>query len=213
MKLAALAVFVIACGSSSSSGGSGHATPPANHPTGGPARTDQAIALLHQLAAAVKGDATLATIGDPADGVWLWTQPGVAPKPTAHAAAGDAHKVSEVLAAAGIEGGRAQAWVGEVPDLIEHGLTVMDVDADSRAPAYNVDCAAGGTTPPARALMTTKGVALQKEHPDLDDGGPVAQMKTPVTLRFSYGAVEVYFSERDGVLYVADVIVSTPCEV
>jgi hypothetical protein len=208
MKLAALAALVLACGPSS------HPAPPTNHPTGGPSRTDQAIALLHQLADVARADGSLAPLGDPIDGVWLWEQPGVAPVPTAHAAPNDAHKLSEVLASGGLDGARAHAWVGDVADQLAHGLGAMDVDADPAAPAYNVDCGAvGGLKPATRGLLTTHGVDLKKEHRDLDPGGPVEKMTTPVTMYFWFNAVEVYFSERDGKLYVADVIVSTPCEV
>ena len=38
-------------------------------------------------------------------------------------------------------------------------------------------------------------------------------MKTPIAMHFWFDAVEVYFSIRDGRLYIADVIVTTPCEV
>src|SRR5579862_4772860 len=166
MKLAGLAVLVFACGSPTHPDPAG----PSNHVSGAGSSTDQAVALLHQLAAVVRADGSLAPVADPQEGVWLWSQPGVAPQPSAHAAASDTHKLSEVLASGGLDGDRGQLWVRDLADQLERGIAVMDVDADPQAPAYNVDCGAadGAMKPAARALLETRGVDLKKEHPDLD---------------------------------------------
>jgi hypothetical protein len=207
MRLALAVVVVAACGSS----GSKSPAPIGNH-AGSATRQELAIAKLHELAAAIRADGPVATLGDPTDGIWLWEQPGVAPKPTVHAKAGDARPLSRLLADGGLDGARADGWRRGLADAIEHGLAALDVDGDPAAPAHNVDCGgANGMTPATRAVLRTHDVSVAKDYASLEYD-ELKSLTAPLGFRFDFNQVQVYLAERDGALYVAHLVVSTPCE-
>ncbi len=209
MRFALVLTVVAACSSSAK---------PAPTPTpignrGGPAsRQELAIAKLHELAAAIRADGPVATLGDPKDGIWLWDQPGVAPAPKVHAAAGDARPLSKLLADGGLEGVRAQGWTRGLADAIEHGLAALDVDGDPTAPAHNVDCGAeGGMKLASRAVLRTHDVDVVRDYKTMEYE-ELGKLTAPLGFRFDFNQVQIYLSERDGAIYVAHLIVSTPCE-
>ena len=206
--LALAADLAAACGAHGEPASEPH--PLGNH--AGPATPQElAVAKLHELAAAIRADGPIARLADPQDGIWLWEQPGVAPRPAVHADAGDGRALTQVLASGGIEGGRATGWIAGTADAIDHGLAALDVDGDPIAPEHNVDCGADPMKLATRAVLRTKAVDLHKDFPDLD-GSPVEKLTTPLAFRFDFNQVTVYLSMRNGAIYVAHLVVSTPCE-
>ena len=144
--------------------------------------------------------------------MWLWEQPGVAPAPAVHAAAGDARPLSKILADGGLDGARADNWTRGLADVIEKGLAALDVDGDPAAPAHNVDCGGeNGMTPAVRAVLRTHDVDVKRDWSSMQYDA-LAKLTAPDGFRFDFNQVTVYLSERGGALYVAHLIVSTPCE-
>ena len=207
MRFALALIVVAACGSS----GSKQPAPIGNR-SGSATRQELAVAKLHELAAAIEADGPVATLGDPKDGIWLWDQPGVAPAPHVHAAAGDGRPLSKLLADGGLDGARADGWRHELGETIERGLAATDVDGDPAAPAHNVDCGAeSGMKPATRAVLRTHDVDVVKDYATLEYED-LKSLTAPLGFRFDFNQVQIYLSERDGAIYVAHLIVSTPCE-
>ncbi|HTJ41945.1 MAG TPA: hypothetical protein VL463_07595 [Kofleriaceae bacterium] len=178
------------------------APPPSNHDTTGAAsRDDRAKARLHELADALAHDRPIGGLVDPKDGAWLWSQPGAMVSPSVHVAPGDPRKPSEMMPG---------PWAADAAKSIEHGLGVLDTDADPSKPDYYVDCGADTMPPAKRANLITHGIELVKEQPALLDS-PDAKGTATLGFHFVYSDTAVYLSEQGDQLYVAHVLGWTPC--
>src|SRR5262245_57178953 len=210
--VSAVAVVVIAAAAAACSAPPGAPAPPSNRPAGAPDRTERALDLLRQLAAALRADRPIAPLVDAKDGAWLWDQPGAAVTPSIHVAAADGRRPSEILAASGWNDAMREGWAPAVAGEIERGLGLLDVDGDPRSPVYFVDCGSPDMPPARRALLLTRGIDLARDYAATLADAPEVDTTTPLGFAFRSSSIAVYLSERGGALAVAHIQWWTPCE-
>jgi hypothetical protein len=183
--------------------------------TAGEAPTDQPEETLRRLAAAARADdgAALDALLHPEHGAWLWTQPGAYIAPTLFIQAGEGTPPSARIGPDDMNDYWRESYWREVAAGIEGGLARLDLEPpDPSSPIYG-DCGAedgGGAT---RAWLTGADT-LGEHHEDvLAEAGVTLD---PLMMRrldhFHGWGLDVWLARDGGRLWVAHVMVWTPCD-
>jgi hypothetical protein len=176
-----LIALVTACGACGGRGPRAPTQPVANHAgSAAPSRTERAIATLHQLAAALRDDHSLAPVLDP-DGTELYWTPADITEPWFVITPEATETMHELMATHGWRepwGDYSGIWMD-----IESGLAALDVDPPALIPGvHDVPEVCDDYKPSAhyRAYLRTHDV------------------EAPFTLEFHYLWLRIYLIERDG---------------
>ncbi|HUQ04302.1 MAG TPA: hypothetical protein VM261_17505 [Kofleriaceae bacterium] len=209
----ATALAAAACG-----GGAKPATAPIAGRGGEPApsMTDP-IAVLSALATAARTDdgAALDALVHPELGLWLWDQPGATVSPTLLVKAGGGASPTSRLAPSGMNEYWKESYWAHVAGGLDRGLTRLDREpADRFAPIYGdcgADDATGGTD--LHAWLVVKDEFDDYYAQLLEDAA--LQLDNRVTgqlVHFRSWGLDVWLAEDQGRLWVAHVMVWTPCD-
>lgn len=209
----AVALALVACG------GSPRPAPPIESRGGEAGATlSDPVEVLRALADAAKTDdgPALDALVHPTHGMWLWDQPGAAVSPSLHVTAGSAGAPTQWLAASGMNDYWKEQYWAHVAGGLARGLERLDREpADRFAPIYG-DCGADDATGGAdlRAWLVAKD-SFESYVQLLVDTELEKQMAPalvqPMTHYRSWG-LDVWLLQAEGRLWVAHVMVWTPCD-
>jgi hypothetical protein len=174
-------------------------------------------AVLRALAQAARDDdgAALDALVHPTYGLWLWDQPGATVSPSVQVKAGSAEAPTAHLAASGMNDYWKENYWKAVAGSLDDGLTRLDRDpADRNAPIYG-DCGAddstGGTN--LRAwLVENDDFRAQYGMLFEDEPMPFAAGITGSMVHYHDWGLDIWLVEDQGRLWVAHVMVWTPCD-
>jgi hypothetical protein len=175
------------------------------------------VVVLRALAAAAKDDdgAALAALVHPTHGAWLWDHPGATVSPSVHLEPGDATPPSRRLAPSGMNDYWKERYWAHVTAGLGRGLDRLDREPAERfAPIYG-DCdeddATGGSDPRAWLVMKDDFDAMYQ--PLFEDAVyPFAPAISGQLVHFRSWGLDVWLAHADGRLWVAHVMVWTPCD-
>ena len=133
-----------------------------------PGGTDEALAQLRKLAAAMQADDAnrALAVGDPKDGIVFWGQPGAYPRPLFRAPPGSNGPLSVLAERAGADGYYTEptGYWREVGATLDRALAAARIDAGPYAVPPEEEL---GRAPPWGSL-DTRGVRLsEKDYPSL----------------------------------------------
>lgn len=208
--LHALVVVAVGCGGATkrapieSRGGDGAAA----H-----AMTDPVV-VLRALAAAAENDdgAALDALVHPTYGMWLWDQPGAYVSPTLHVIAGGGEAPTTRLAASDMN----DYWKENFWSSVAGGLDALDrMDrdpADRYAPIYG-DCGEEDQPHDLRAWLASRDSFHEHYDPILQDTNhAIAPALMADGAHYRVWGLDVWLVEDHGRLWVAHVMVWTPCD-
>lgn len=180
-----------------------------------PAMTDPVV-VLRALATAAKNDdgAGLDALVHPTHGMWLWDQPGATVSPTLHVTAGSGEAPTTRVAASGMN----EYWKESYWSAVAAGLDALDrmdrEPADRFAPVYG-DCGEENPAHDLRAWLVTNDDFETMYGPILVDTvyeTEIARaLRQPMT-HYRVWGLDVWLFEADARLWVAHVMVWTPCD-
>ena len=207
----ALTLAAAACG------GGGKPAPAPIEGRGGepaPAMTDP-IAVLRALAQAARDDdgAALDALVHPVHGMWLWDQPGATVSPALHVTAGTGAPPTERLRASRMIEYWQESYWRHVAGGIDGPIDRLDRDPAERfAPSYG-SCDTDETPPDLRSWLVAKDGFREHYEPILADGdhGIAPALMADMAHYRSWG-LDVWLLEDRGRLWVAHVMVWTPCD-
>jgi hypothetical protein len=173
-----------------------------------PAGTEQALARLGRLAAAMQADDARRALaaGDPRDGIVFWGTPGAYPRPLFRVPAGSNGLLSVFAERADADGYYTEpsGYWREAGSVLERALAVAQIDAG----AYQVPPEEELKRAPPWGSLDTHGVTLTaKEYPALDEESETSALAKRQVQRYRFRAevggssVTVYMSER-GITHV-----------
>jgi hypothetical protein len=173
--------------------------------------------VLRALAQAARDDdgPALDALVHPTYGMWLWDQPGATVSPSVEVKAGSAEAPTAHLAASGMNDYWKENYWKHVAGGLDGGLTRLDREpADRYAPIYG-DCGAddstGGTD--LRAWLVEKDRFDDTYRMLLDDAQlKLAPAMTQDLVHYRSWGLDVWLARADGRLWVAHVMVWTPCD-
>ena len=200
----------------------GARTPAPNHTIeggGGAAAADMndPVVVLEALAVAAKTDegAALDALVHPTLGMWLWDQPGATVSPSLQLKAAGGGTPTSRLAPSGMNDYWKENYWKHVAGGLDAGLTRLDREpADRYAPIYG-DCGAddttGGTDLRAWLVMKdefddTYALILEDAQLQLDP------RMTGALVHYRSWGLDVWLAQDQGRLWVAHVMVWTPCD-
>ena len=173
-----------------------------------PAGSEQALARLGRLAAAMQADdaSRALAVGDPRDGIVFWGTPGAYPRPLFRVPAGASGLLSVFAERADADGYYTEpsGYWREAGAVLERALAVAQIDAGQ----YRVPPEEELTRAPPWGSLDTHGVALTaREYPALDEESETSALAKRQVQRYRFRAevggssVTVYMSER-GITHV-----------
>lgn len=179
-----------------------------------PALTDPVV-VLRALARAARDDdgAALDALVHPVHGMWLWDQPGATVSPSVHVKAGAGEPPTARLRASGMNAYWQESYWRHVAGGIDGALERLDRDpADRFAPIYG-SCDTDETPPDLRAWLVAADSFRRHYAPILADAAPgVAPALMNDMAHYRSWGLDVWILEDDGRLWVAHVMVWTPCD-
>jgi hypothetical protein len=213
--LLASVLAVAACG-----GGAKPATPPiegrGDDVPAAAAMTDP-VAVLGALATAARTDDgnALDALIHPELGLWLWDHPGATVSPSLLVKAGGGASPTSRLAPSGMNEYWQENYWRHVAGGLDRGLTRLDREPAERFAAIYGSCdqddATGGTD--LRAWLMSKDDFDNHYAQLLEENGPAMDPKvTGELVHFRSWGLDVWLAEDAGRLWVAHVMVWTPCD-
>ncbi len=180
-----------------------------------PAMTEP-VAVLRALARAARDDdgAALDALVHPAHGMWLWDQPGATVRPVVHVTTGTGTRPSVRLRASGMNEYWQETYWSHVAGGIDGPLERLDRDpADRFAPRYG-SCDTFETSSVApRAWLVTADSFRRHYEPILEHADPgIAPALMTDMAHYRVWGLDVWLLEDGGRLWIAHVMVWTPCD-
>lgn len=183
---------------------------------GGTAVSEDPVTILRVLAAAAELDdgTQLDALIHPEHGAWLWLQPGAYIVPTVRLTAGAKTPPSQRLTSPQVIDYWREALWPTVARQLATGLTVLDRDpADRRDPKYGT-CDDGGD---GSGSAQRTWLAPDELGPYHEEIAAEAKVELPAVMReallhYRQWGLDVWMMRAEGRLWVAHVMVWTPCD-
>lgn len=183
---------------------------------GGTAVSEDPITILRVLAAAAELDDgyQLDALIHPEHGAWLWLQPGAYIVPTVHLTAGAKTPPSQRLTSSDVIDYWREALWPTVARQLATGLTVLDRDPPDRTDPKYGTCDDGGDGGGSAQRTWLAADALGPYHEEI---AAEAKVELPAVMRadllhYRQWGLDVWMMRADGRLWVAHVMVWTPCD-
>lgn len=183
---------------------------------GGADTTGEPESVLRALAAAARTDdgKALDALVHPTYGLVLWDQPGAFLSPRLTVRAGRGQAPSAWLADSGLNDYWLEQYWPQVAEGIDQGLAKLDRDPADRLAAVYGDCGeddSGG--PDLRAWLLASDSFDEALRSSLEDASLELDPKVQADLvHFRRWGLQVWLVRDQGRLWVAHVMVSTPCD-
>ena len=173
-----------------------------------PPGTEQALARLGRLAAAMQADDAWRAleVGDPRDGIVFWGTPGAYPRPLFRVPAGSNGLLSQFAERASADGYYTEpsGYWREAGAVLERALAVAQIDAGPYQVPPEDELK---RAPPWGSLDTHRVTLTAKEYPALDEESEASELAKRQVQRYRFRAevggssVTVYMTER-GITHV-----------